>query len=587
VIVDSTRRGKSMPDALSKTVPIWCCVMNRAIFPEDGPHNLYTSPQSVSASEHAQIEKRIDGFVKQFCEICAPNITELQQKLKKPLRPLWITQSSSLPDEPPAYTDFHPIVLCTASRRIHGNEGSEDGYIQGAADDQEAWSHGLTSKLFWSNKEKIINTNENELPNLIAQFVREEKGPGAVPILVKPTTNVFVSSSQNLDIEPFSIIISCTPEALTTTEPDHLKKRYLHLPCGIGKLGSRDLRTHLPLLATFITSLPDEIGNILICCPTGKDLSVGMALVILCLYADDKGTVSKGGNGKKIDKKFIKQRLTWLTTTSPILNPSRGTLQSVNAFLMPDPYSSTKGFSTPNPYPKSQLNLVDANGQPVSTPLASTPAVSTTKPSACNHEHVNSPRPSLSSTLFTNISTTTKPWIFTRTLTSSLPPNPSGTVTGTTTITPFPSPCSSTTKTVDCPATTLLFAEEGEFVTTTGDKFPAPRKYIYKLQKQEEDDEQEAQISIHFYDEDKEDGIGGLFVEMGKLTEEEGGGVWTARNVETHHCGEDMYSASWRVGGEMLGGAVTGKRGEKWWEVTYDVVGPRKRYVSETRYTLA
>lgn len=64
VIVDSTRRGKSMPDALSKTVPIWCCVINRAIFGTS--HNLYTPPQAVGESEHAQIEARIDGFVRQF-----------------------------------------------------------------------------------------------------------------------------------------------------------------------------------------------------------------------------------------------------------------------------------------------------------------------------------------------------------------------------------------------------------------------------------------------------------------------------------------------------------------------------------------
>ncbi len=32
IIVDSTRRGKSFPDSLSKTVPIWCCVLNRFIY---------------------------------------------------------------------------------------------------------------------------------------------------------------------------------------------------------------------------------------------------------------------------------------------------------------------------------------------------------------------------------------------------------------------------------------------------------------------------------------------------------------------------------------------------------------------------
>jgi tRNA A64-2'-O-ribosylphosphate transferase len=66
VVVDSTRRGKSMPDALSKTIPIWCCVINRAVFGTEGEHAMYTPPQAVSLSEHAQIAGGIDGFVRQF-----------------------------------------------------------------------------------------------------------------------------------------------------------------------------------------------------------------------------------------------------------------------------------------------------------------------------------------------------------------------------------------------------------------------------------------------------------------------------------------------------------------------------------------
>lgn len=29
--MDSTRRGKRFPDSMSKTIPIWTCVLNRAI----------------------------------------------------------------------------------------------------------------------------------------------------------------------------------------------------------------------------------------------------------------------------------------------------------------------------------------------------------------------------------------------------------------------------------------------------------------------------------------------------------------------------------------------------------------------------
>ena len=64
IIVDSTRRGKRMPDALSKTIPIWCAVLNRLLFKDDWDmQNLQTPEWAVGASEHAQIEARLDDFV--------------------------------------------------------------------------------------------------------------------------------------------------------------------------------------------------------------------------------------------------------------------------------------------------------------------------------------------------------------------------------------------------------------------------------------------------------------------------------------------------------------------------------------------
>ena len=56
-----------MPDALAKTVPIWCTVLNRVLFPDDEScHALHTPPLVVSQSEHTQIESRLEGFVNQL-----------------------------------------------------------------------------------------------------------------------------------------------------------------------------------------------------------------------------------------------------------------------------------------------------------------------------------------------------------------------------------------------------------------------------------------------------------------------------------------------------------------------------------------
>jgi len=73
LLIDSTRSGKRLPDALSKTVPIWCSVVNRASLirakqlrrddlADQWDISLYTPPGSVSPQEHAQIDERLDEW---------------------------------------------------------------------------------------------------------------------------------------------------------------------------------------------------------------------------------------------------------------------------------------------------------------------------------------------------------------------------------------------------------------------------------------------------------------------------------------------------------------------------------------------
>ena len=70
ILVDSTRAGKRIPDALSKTVPIWCAVINRAMVlrhpekTEGWDTELYCPPGAVSEQERTQIEKRLDGWAR-------------------------------------------------------------------------------------------------------------------------------------------------------------------------------------------------------------------------------------------------------------------------------------------------------------------------------------------------------------------------------------------------------------------------------------------------------------------------------------------------------------------------------------------
>lgn len=66
IIVDSTRKGKSMPDALSRTVPIWCAVINGLLF---RTKEIFLPRQVVGESEEEQIQDRLEGWLKD-AEVC-------------------------------------------------------------------------------------------------------------------------------------------------------------------------------------------------------------------------------------------------------------------------------------------------------------------------------------------------------------------------------------------------------------------------------------------------------------------------------------------------------------------------------------
>jgi tRNA A64-2'-O-ribosylphosphate transferase len=106
ILVDSTRAGKRLPDALSKTVPIWCAVINRVIHLRGGSSvdvemplpssslsllsnvnvatagadtdtdtdtdlfDLHTPPGAVSPHEHAQIVARLDIWAAALAVSC-------------------------------------------------------------------------------------------------------------------------------------------------------------------------------------------------------------------------------------------------------------------------------------------------------------------------------------------------------------------------------------------------------------------------------------------------------------------------------------------------------------------------------------
>ena len=350
IIVDSTRRGKLFPDALAKTVPIWCAVINRLLFPAlPWAHNAY--PQGAETGERLgmsrweveQIEKRLPKMIVAFEPLIADRICKLRETLKKPVKVDWIAGHSlssigsnarhgggvvgkaeqidtvgnddhddngDSHDEKP---DHHCLLLCSVSRRVHGHEMAEEGYVQGAGDDSEHWGHGLTPLVFWQHKDRLLAAGEGELPGLIEQLITSDGGNSVVkggveksitpptlsrPLLIQPTENVFfaamtackreqrdASGGNQLHFEyntHFDLIIQChniqsssarsftshdassspcppSVEVLTAEHQKHVNDNnrqalMLDLPI-VPRLGSRALRHKLHLVRTAVENL--------------------------------------------------------------------------------------------------------------------------------------------------------------------------------------------------------------------------------------------------------------------------------------------------------------------------------------------
>lgn len=218
--------------------------------------------------------------------------------MRKPLRPFWVTPESGLPDIPLEDGDlkFYPVVCCTASRQVHSSEASENGYVQGAGDDSESWSHGLTPATFWEHRQTLLETPNELLVGLtqelmIAEKDRDHTSSGCS--LVVPTRGIYLGTLADArQATRFDAVISCVDGTIPPQNAEEnraLHEKRLDLICGSGKLGSRALRNELCRIPPFITTLNThtKVPKILFTCPTGRDLAVGVALVVICQFFND------------------------------------------------------------------------------------------------------------------------------------------------------------------------------------------------------------------------------------------------------------------------------------------------------------
>ncbi|KAL8209336.1 hypothetical protein R6Q57_006068 [Mikania cordata] len=247
MIVDSTRKGKRFPDSMSKTIPIWTCVLNRAILnyrnkmnginkPKEGgtsAQNFGTTVQEslewdsslhlplwVPDTEKIRIDSKLNEWVK-VLETSGVDIASISSLLKKPLRPLWISQKTVIwLNEVPDYHDwdFTPIILISASASsdIYRQKTSSEfswNYIAGAGDDEESWARGLTPILFWNNVYDIISSGPDVCNQTVAKIVEKDRvfhsqrGQNAPQVSIKPKKSESTWSNQSQD-QPLDIIVA-------------------------------------------------------------------------------------------------------------------------------------------------------------------------------------------------------------------------------------------------------------------------------------------------------------------------------------------------------------------------------------------
>lgn len=424
-IIDSTRKGKLIPDALLKTIPTWCAVINCLLYEnmedeqvlaelrtfdnftgEDASfvlnlkHDnwLLTPKQMVSRNEHNQILKRIPEFVRQVKKLDLFSNTRLVKDLRvrKPLIPtfyypgckklqtnedLFVFEHVNTPE---SKNVFYSVNCITASKKTTEQGGSrisvrnETGdkvtswyYVQGSADDHELWATSLVClgnlqpKFFWnyiyttvggfnksiidpdtryihdwlSDAELILRMNgiydDSIAPHSSDEFLdvtsvrNQDSDTGIVFGIIESNT----TTNNILKQLPFTKTIILLSELYTIEQDEKVPIILHHFKVSASKKGAKQMREIFPKLIPQIriVDLSHE-NSLVILCDSGKDISAGMVVLLLCRYF---GINWKKQNDVllKPNKDMVKKQLGLLLDIRKI-NPSRNTLQSVNTYLM-------------------------------------------------------------------------------------------------------------------------------------------------------------------------------------------------------------------------------------------------------------
>lgn len=201
-IVDVTRRGKKWPDALGRSVPMWCCVVNLlGGFGGDVERGIVGIGREGRGCElDWRVVERMGVVVRREVEVWRKVDVCWREVLGgRELRVVFLKGGERV-EEGVWWGDgnggeFMPVVCVTGSLGIGGDgregrrfcegrneecevmgvrfaicEGFE--YVQGAGDDEEVWAMGLTPRSFWEHREWILGGGEVECEDRVRRLVQ-------------------------------------------------------------------------------------------------------------------------------------------------------------------------------------------------------------------------------------------------------------------------------------------------------------------------------------------------------------------------------------------------------------------------------
>ncbi|KAM9939421.1 hypothetical protein OXX80_001070 [Metschnikowia pulcherrima] len=382
ILVDSTRKGKLMPDALSKTVPMWCAVLNYIMFEDEKPDKwtdlatenwLSTPREMVSESEHSTMIRLVPSHAREVKKLALISKQGLIERLgcKKPILPSWVYPGKK---SQRVVTSEDHFSICCLTASYKSNSGTDvpgwnfsQPYVQGAADDHELWASSdicegkLDHNLLWNDiyyepaeELRVIDTITGDICSWISEgdfltrisriYEKSKREPeeSSLDVTSLQNTGIMIGAiTKHISVSEITKTNRCIKHIVMLSEkwtitqapgkaPEKCTSLIQSFKVESSKKGSKKLREILPQIMQNIKSV-DPLHQTLILCDTGKDLSAGVALTLLARFFDTNWVPVTPQ--PHVNKDTIKQHLCHVSDYRQV-NPSRNTLQSINTFLM-------------------------------------------------------------------------------------------------------------------------------------------------------------------------------------------------------------------------------------------------------------